>query len=400
VNKLTIRDVDVSGKNVLLRCDFNVPIFGGIVTDDNRIMEALPTINYLLERGARLVICSHLGRPKGFDKEFSLQPVFEKLRSALRYNIKFAFDVVGKDAVSKHKKMTDGSALLLENLRFEAGEEENDKDFCEKLAAFGEIYVDDAFGTVHRKHASTFGVVDYGFIKTAVAGLLVEKEIMFFSVALENPNRPFVAVLGGAKVSDKIEVIDCLIKKCDTLLIGGGMAATFLRAKDISTGKSKVEENKIDLARTLLQKALLKGVNFILPVDYVSSSEFPSPIESKIDVVTHKTKDFSFDMMGLDIGENTISLFSKYIKKAGTVLWNGPMGVFENPQLSKGTFEIANAISQNHGTTIVGGGDSGAAVIEAGLKDEFTHVSTGGGASLEMLKGKDLPGISCLCDKA
>lgn len=400
MNKKTIKDVNVTGKRVLLRCDFNVPLNGQEITDDNRIVEALPTIRYLLENGAKLVICSHLGRPKGeFNKKYSLRPVADRLNHYLDGKVEFCEDVVGPDAKSKVSKLTEGRAVLLENLRFHAEEEKNDKEFCAKLSEFCDIYVNDAFGTAHRAHASTAGIVQYGFVKEAVAGFLMQKEIEFLSSSLENPTRPFVAIIGGAKVSDKIKVVENLLNKVDTLIIGGGMSYTFLAAAGGNIGTSICETDKIELANELMFKAEEKGVRLLLPVDIRATKDFPEPIDKPTFSTVVPSNEIPDDMMGLDIGPQTEELYAIEIKKAKTIVWNGPMGVFENPTFAGGTNHIAKCVAESDAITIIGGGDSTAAVTKAGLKDKITHVSTGGGASLEMLEGKILPGVECLNDK-
>ncbi|MCL2675735.1 MAG: phosphoglycerate kinase [Firmicutes bacterium] len=397
MNKKTIKDAEFCGKRVLLRCDFNVPVKDGRITDDNRIVEALPTIRYLLNGGARLVLCSHLGRPKGeFNKKYTLKPVAERLSELLGQEVVFCEDVIGEDALAKTAQLEDGEAALLENLRFHAEEEGNDKEFCRKLAAFCDIYVNDAFGTAHRAHASTAGVVQHGFVKTALAGFLMQKELEFLVAALEKPKRPFVAILGGAKVSDKIEVIKSLLAKADTLLIGGGMAFTFLAAAGCDIGGSLCEKDKIDLARNLMFDAKERGVSLLLPVDVRASEIFPDPIDAPTGSELFAANAIPSDMIGLDIGPQSELLFGGEIKKAATILWNGPMGVFENPSFASGTKTMANNIADSDALSVAGGGDSAAAVIKFGLRDRFTHVSTGGGASLELIEGKVLPGVECL----
>ncbi len=394
MNKKTVTDIDVKGKRCLVRVDFNVPIDeNGKVTDDNRIVGALPTINYLRDHGAKVILCSHLGRPKGtFNLKYSLRPVAVRL-AELGVPVVFAEDVIGESAKAAVAAMKDGDVVLLENLRFHIEEEKNDDSFAKALASFGEVYVDDAFGTSHRAHASTAGVVKY--IKPAVAGFLVAKELDIMGKALENPERPFVAVLGGSKVSDKIGVIDNLITKVDVLLIGGAMAYTFFKAEGLEVGTSLCEPDKTELAASLLKKAKERGVEFILPVDTVVATEFKADAPFK----TVPSDAIPSDMMGMDIGEKTAALFAEKIKTAKTVVWNGPMGVFEMENFAAGTKAVATAIAQSDCVSIVGGGDSAAAVTQMGFKDKITHISTGGGASLEFLEGLELPGIACLDDK-
>lgn len=394
MNKKTVKDIDVKGKRCLVRVDFNVPIDeNGKVTDDNRIVGALPTINYLRDHGAKVILCSHLGRPKGtFNLKYSLRPVAVRL-AELGVPVVFAEDVIGESAKAAVAAMKDGDVVLLENLRFHIEEEKNDDSFAKALASFGEVYVDDAFGTSHRAHASTAGVVKY--IKPAVAGFLVAKELDIMGKALENPERPFVAVLGGSKVSDKIGVIDNLITKVDVLLIGGAMAYTFFKAEGLEVGTSLCEPDKTELAASLLKKAKERGVEFILPVDTVVATEFKADAPFK----TVPSDAIPSDMMGMDIGEKTAALFAEKIKTAKTVVWNGPMGVFEMENFAAGTKAVATAIAESDCVSIVGGGDSAAAVTQMGFKDKITHISTGGGASLEFLEGLELPGIACLDDK-
>ncbi len=394
MNKKTVTDIDVKGKRCLVRVDFNVPIDeNGKVTDDNRIVGALPTINYLRDHGAKVILCSHLGRPKGtFNLKYSLRPVAVRL-AELGVPVVFAEDVIGESAKAAVAAMKDGDVVLLENLRFHIEEEKNDDSFAKALASFGEVYVDDAFGTSHRAHASTAGVVKY--IKPAVAGFLVAKELDIMGKALENPERPFVAVLGGSKVSDKIGVIDNLITKVDVLLIGGAMAYTFFKAEGLEVGTSLCEPDKTELAASLLKKAKERGVEFILPVDTVVATEFKADAPFK----TVPSNAIPSDMMGMDIGEKTAALFAEKIKTAKTVVWNGPMGVFEMENFAAGTKAVATAIAESDCVSIVGGGDSAAAVTQMGFKDKITHISTGGGASLEFLEGLELPGIACLDDK-
>ncbi len=397
MNKKTIKSVDVKGKKCLVRCDFNVPMSGGEITDDTRIRAALPTINYLKDHGAKVILCSHLGRPKGeFNPKYSLKAVSVRLSELLGVPVKFANDVIGEDARAKAEGLQDGEVLLIENLRFHKEEEANDKEFCRKLSEYCDVYVNDAFGTAHRAHASTAGIVTYGFAPVAVAGFLIAKELECLGDALANPRRPLVAILGGAKVSDKIGVINNLLEKADTILIGGGMAYTFLKAKGFDIGKSLCETDKIPLAQELLDKAQKKNVKMLLPVDAKVATAFPDPIESDVPFKQVKISEIGCDDMALDIGEQTEKLYGEEIKSAGTVVWNGPMGVFENKNFAHGTYQIASAIADSKCISIVGGGDSAAAVKQMGLDDKMTHISTGGGASLEYLEGKVLPGIDCL----
>ncbi|MEA4960039.1 phosphoglycerate kinase [Lutispora sp.] len=394
LNKKTVEDLDVKGKKVLVRADFNVPMDKeGNITDDRRIREALPTINYLKNKGAKVILMSHLGRPKGkFNPEFSLKPVAGRLTALLGQQVIFAEDVIGEDAIKKSSALKEGEVMLLENVRFYAEEEKNDAEFAKKLSLLGEVYVNDAFGTAHRAHASTAGIADY--LPSAV-GFLIKKELECMGKALSNPERPFIAILGGAKVSDKIGVIENLIYKVDALLIGGGMAFTFLKAKGFEVGKSLIEEDKVELAGELLKKAKDKGIKLLLPIDIVAASEFKADAECK----TVEASSIPKDYMGLDIGENTRKMFSETIGNAKTVVWNGPMGVFEMPVFAKGTYAVAEAMSKVKGATIIGGGDSAAAVEQLGFADKMTHISTGGGASLEFLEGKVLPGIDVINDK-
>lgn len=397
LNKKSVTDIDVSGKKVLVRCDFNVPIKDGVVTDDNRIVGALPTIRYLLEKNAKVILCSHLGRPKGeFNMKYSLSSVAKKLSEYLGVPVVLAKDVVGEDAVSKAENLKNGEVLLLENVRFHAEEEKNDPEFSKKLASLAEIYVNDAFGTAHRAHASTAGVADY---LPAVCGFLIQKEIEIMGKALDEPDRPFVAILGGAKVADKLKVIDNLLNKVDTLIIGGGMAYTFLASQGKNIGKSLFDAEKVEYCRNMLALAKEKGVDLLLPVDTVVGKAFPDPIDGEVEVHTVHADSIAREEMGLDIGDETRKLFADAIKGAKTVVWNGPMGVFENPTLAKGTIAVAKALAESGAITIVGGGDSAAAVEQLGFADRITHISTGGGASLEFLEGLELPGIACLNNK-
>ena len=392
-NKKTVEDIDVKGKRVLVRCDFNVPMKDGVITNDNRIVGALPTIKYLVDHDAKVILCSHMGRPKGeFKSEYSLAPVAKKLSEYLGKEVIMATDVIGDDAKAKAAALTDGDVLMIENVRFHKEETDNDPAFAKELASMAEIFVNDAFGTAHRAHASTAGVADY---LPAVCGYLIKKEISIMGEALENPKRPFVAILGGAKVSDKIGVINNLIDKVDMLIIGGGMAYTFFKAFGNDIGTSICENDKLDLARELVEKARAKGVNFLLPVDNVVGREY------KEDTVFMRIYSDSIPdgWMGLDIGKTTQELFAKSIQGAGTVIWNGPMGVSEWPNFAAGTEEVAKAVAESGAISIIGGGDSAAAVAKLGYGDKMTHVSTGGGASLEFLEGLELPGIACLLDK-
>lgn len=394
--KLTVRDIPVKSKRVLVRVDFNVPLNDELeITDDKRIVAALPTIKYLLENGARVILCSHLGRPKGvgYEEKFSLAPVARRLKELLPdTNVMFASDVIGEDARKKAFELKDGEALLLENVRFHKEETANDDEFARKLADMAEIYVSDAFGTVHRAHASTAGVAKY---LPSVCGFLIEKELSFLNGALESPERPFVAILGGAKVGDKIGVIKNLLDKCDTLLIGGGMAYTFFKAKGYNVGDSLLDEERVGLAKELMEEAERRHVKLLLPVDTVVAKAFTADAEHKT-VACDAIED---GWQGLDIGEKTRELFAKEIEKAKTVVWNGPMGVFEFPAFAKGTEAVAQACANCGGTTVIGGGDSASAVKKLGLSGKMTHISTGGGASLELLEGKALPGIVALNDK-
>ena len=395
MNKKTIKDIDVNNKKVLVRCDFNVPLDGetGEITDNRRIRAALPTIQYLLDNNAKVILCSHLGRPKGeVNEKYSLKPVALELSKLLGREVKLAHDVIGEDAENLTSSMKEGEIVLLENVRFHKEEEKNEPEFAKKLASFAEIYVNDAFGTAHRAHASTEGVSHY---LPAVSGFLIEKELEFLGKALENPERPFVAILGGAKVSDKIGVIENLLEKVDTLIIGGGMAYTFLKAQGNNIGKSLCEEDKIDLAKIILEKAQEKGVKLILPIDNHVAIEYSNEAEDRFVASTEIPEEY----MGLDIGPETIELFKSIVKDAKTVLWNGPLGVCEFKKYEVGTKAVAEMLSQSNAVTVIGGGDSAAAIEKLGLADKMTHISTGGGASLEFLEGKVLPGIACLGEK-
>ena len=437
MNKQSIKDVNVQGKRCLVRVDFNVPMKDGVITDENRINGALPTIKYLMEQGAKVILCSHLGKPhniftpnfklnkkekkalealpecerdaakaefiakalKGDAKKFSLKPVADRLNQLLDGKVTFATDIVGEDAQAKVAALKEGEVVLLENTRFDAGEEGRDEEFCRKLASFADIYVNDAFGTAHRSHASTAAIVEYGFVKTAVCGFLIEKELSVMANALEHPVHPFVAILGGAKVADKLNVINNLLEKCDTLIIGGGMAYTFLKAKGYEVGKSLLDEEKIEYCRDMMAKAAAAGKQILLPVDCVTIADFPSPIDAPIETIVVDADQIPADREGADIGPKTRELYANAIKSAKTVIWNGPMGVFENPILAAGTNAVAHAMADSDATTIIGGGDSAAAVAQLGYADKMSHVSTGGGASLELFEGKVLPGINCLNNK-
>ncbi len=393
LNKKTVEDIDVSGKRVLARCDFNVPLKDGVITDDKRIVEALPTIKYLIAKGAKIILCSHLGRPKGeFNPKYTLAPVAARLTELLGKPVAMAKDVIGPDAKAKAAALQNGDVMLLENVRYHAEEEKNDPGFSKVLASMADVFVNDAFGTAHRAHSSTAGVAAF---LPAVCGYLIQKEIAIMGGALENPKRPFVAILGGAKVSDKIGVINALLEKVDTLIIGGGMAYTFFKAFGSEVGTSICENDKLDLARDIVKKAREKGVNFILPVDNVIGREY------KEDTVFMRIYSDSIPdgWMGLDIGEKTQELFSKSLIGSGTIIWNGPMGVSEWANFAAGTRAVAKAVAESGAVTIIGGGDSAAAVEQMGFADKMTHISTGGGASLEFIEGLELPGIACLTDK-
>lgn len=436
MNKMSIKDVQVKGKKCLVRVDFNVPMKDGVITDETRINGALPTIKYLVEQGAKVILCSHMGKPHniftpGFsltkkekkavealpeneresakaeylkkalkDKEkFTLRPVAEKLSIKLGQKVVFAEDVVGESADKAVANIKDGEVVLLENTRFEQGEEKRDEALCKKLASYCDIYVNDAFGTAHRSHATTAAIAEYGFVDTAVCGFLIEKELSVMADALENPVRPFVAILGGAKVADKLKVISNLLEKCDTLVIGGGMAYTFLKAKGYEVGTSLVDDEQISYCKEMMQKAKDLNKTLLLPVDSKTAKEFPNPIDAQIESAEYSIENIPADVMGLDIGSKTAELYANAVKSAKTVIWNGPMGVFENPIFAKGTIEVAKALAEADGTTIIGGGDSAAAVTSLGFADKMSHISTGGGASLELFEGKKLPGIECLNNK-
>ena len=438
MNKKTVKDVDVKGKKVLVRCDFNVPMQDGAITDENRIIGALPTIKYLMEQGAKVILCSHMGKPHNvFDaklelnkkekgkvaalpeaeqaaateeflekakkdvKKLSLAPVAARLNELLDGKVAFASDVIGEDAKAKVAACKEGECVLLENLRFHKGEEKKAPEFMQALASYCEVYVNDAFGTAHRSHSSTAGIVEEGLVTIAACGFLIEKELSVMADTLENPERPFVAILGGAKVADKLNVISNLLEKCDTLIIGGGMAYTFLKAQGGKIGNSLVDDEKIDYCLEMLAKAKELGKTILLPVDTVAAKEFPNPLDAPIETVVVDSMNIPDDMMGLDIGPATKELFANAVATAKSVIWNGPMGVFENPILAEGTKAVAASLANAYGkaTTIIGGGDSAAAVQVLGYADKMTHISTGGGASLELFEGKVLPGIACLNDK-
>ncbi len=434
-NKKTIEDVEVAGKTVLVRCDFNVPMKDGVITSDKRIVGALPTIKYLLDNGAKVILCSHMGKPhniftEGFGltkkekkavealpeaereaataaylekaltadkKKLTLKPVCVRLNELLgAEKVTFAEDIIGADAKAKVAALKAGEAVLIENTRFDKREEKNDPTLAKELASMADLFVNDAFGAAHRAHASTAGVADY---IPAVCGYLIQKEISIMGKALSNPERPFVAILGGAKVADKLNVIDNLLAKVDTLIIGGGMAYTFLAAQGYGVGNSLLDETKFDYCRDMMAKAKANNVNLLLPIDTAVAASFPNPIDAPIDVDYVDSSAIPADKEGLDIGPKTAKLFADAVLAAKTVVWNGPMGVFENPTLAKGTIAVAQALADSSAITIVGGGDSAAACEQLGYADRITHISTGGGASLEFLEGKDLPGVSCLLDK-
>ncbi len=394
-NKLTIEDIEVKGKKVLVRCDFNVPLIGGKITDENRLLGSLPTINYLIEKGARVILCSHLGKPKEPNPEMSLKPVAERLSELLNKSVTFAADdkVVGENARKAVESMKDGDVVLLENTRFRKEETKNEETFSKELASLAEVFVNDAFGSAHRAHCSTVGVAQ--FLPVSVCGYLIQKELKFLGNAVANPVRPFVAILGGAKVSDKINVINNLLDKVDTIIIGGGMSYTFSKALGNTIGTSLLEEDKMDYAKEMMEKAKEKGVNFLIPVDHVIADKFDANAEA----VTTEGANIPDGYMGLDIGPKTALIFADAVKSAKTVIWNGPVGVFEFEKFAAGTKAIAKALSETDAVTIIGGGDSAAAVNQLGYGDKMTHISTGGGASLEFLEGKELPGIAVLNDK-
>ncbi len=403
LKKYSVDDLSLKGKKVLVRVDFNVPLKDGVITNDNRITAALPTINKLVSEGAKVVLCSHLGKPKnGPEDKFSLAPAAERLAQLVNTNVIFAKDneVVGANAKKAVAEMKGGEIVVLENTRFRGNDEtKNGEGFSKELADLvdGEVFVMDAFGSAHRAHASTVGVTKY--VKETAVGYLMQKEIKYLGNAVENPVRPFVAILGGAKVADKLNVISNLLEKCDTLIIGGGMAYTFLKAKGCEIGHSLVDDEKLDYCKEMLAKAEKLGKKLLLPVDTVVAASFPDPIDAPIEVSTVSADAIPADMMGLDIGEKTKEIFAKEIATAKTVVWNGPMGVFENPVLAKGTLAVAQALADADATTVIGGGDSAAAVINLGFADKMTHISTGGGASLEYLEGKGLPGVDAIADK-
>ena len=396
-NKKSIEDIDVTGKRVLCRCDFNVPTKDGKITSDKRIVAAMPTIRYLVDHGAKVILCSHMGKPKGeWKPELSLKIVAERISELLGKEVIMANDVAGEDSKAKAAALKNGDVMMLENTRYMKGETKNDPELSKALASLADIFVNDAFGTAHRAHSSTAGVADY---LPAVCGYLVEKEVSIMGKALADPARPFVAILGGAKVSDKLNVINNLLEKVDTLIIGGGMAYTFLAAKGYNIGTSLVDNEKIDYCKEMMAKAEAKGVKLLLPIDTVVAESFPNPIDAAIEVETVSVDAMPAGKMGLDIGEKSMALFAEAAKSAKTVVWNGPMGVFENPTLAKGTIAVAQALADSDAVTIVGGGDSAAACEQLGFADKITHISTGGGASLEFLEGKELPGVACLQDK-
>ena len=400
LNKKSVDDINVKGKKVLVRCDFNVPLQDGKITDENRLVAALPTIKKLIADGGKIILCSHLGKPKGEPKpELSLAPVAVRLSELLGQEVKFAADpeVVGPNAKAAVAEMKDGDVILLENTRYRAEETKNGDEFSKELASLCDVFVNDAFGTAHRAHCSTVGVTEY--VPETAVGYLMQKEIQFLGNAVENPVRPFVAILGGAKVADKLNVISNLLEKCDTLIIGGGMAYTFLKAQGYEVGTSLVDDTKLDYCKEMIEKAEANGKKLLLPVDTVTAAEFPNPIDAEIEVATYDSHEIPADRMGLDIGEKTQALFADAVKTAKTVVWNGPMGVFENPILSKGTVAVAQALADTDATTIIGGGDSAAAVMQLGFADKMSHISTGGGASLEYLEGKVLPGVAAIADK-
>ena len=400
LNKLTVDDIDVKGKRVLCRCDFNVPLKDGKITDENRLVASLPTIKKLIADGGKVILCSHLGKPKGEPKpELSLAPVAVRLSELLGQEVKFAADdeVVGENAKAAVAAMQDGDVVLLQNTRYRAEETKNGEAFSKDLASLCDVYVNDAFGTAHRAHCSNVGVA--GLVPTAAVGYLMQKEIDFLGNAVENPVRPFVAILGGAKVADKLNVISNLLEKCDTLIIGGGMAYTFLKAKGYEIGTSLVDNEKVEYCAEMMKKAEELGKKLLLPIDTVVTDAFPNPIDAEITVETVDADKIPADKMGMDIGPKTRELYAEAVKTAKTVVWNGPMGVFENPILAAGTVAVAEALADTDATTIIGGGDSAAAVNQLGFGDKMSHISTGGGASLEFLEGKELPGVAAANDK-
>lgn len=398
--KKTVDDITPKGKRVLVRCDFNVPIKDGKITDETRIVGALPTIKKLIADGAKVILCSHMGKPKGEPKpELSLAPVAERLSQHLGKEVVFAADdcVVGDNAKAAVAKMNDGDVVLLQNTRYRKEETKNEESFSRELASLADIFVNDAFGSAHRAHCSTVGVTE--FVEDSAVGYLMAKELKFLGNAIDNPVRPLVAILGGAKVADKLNVISNLLEKCDTLIIGGGMAYTFLKAKGCEVGTSLVDDEKIDYCKEMMAKAEKLGKTLLLPIDTVTTTDFPNPIDAEIEVKTVPSNEIPAEKMGLDIGEKTRALFADAVKNAKTVVWNGPMGVFENPILAKGTIAVAEALANADATTIIGGGDSAAAVNQLGFADKMTHISTGGGASLEFLEGKELPGVAAIAEK-
>ncbi len=400
LNKKTVDDINVKGKRVLVRCDFNVPLKDGKITDENRLVAALPTIKKLVADGGKVILCSHLGKPKGEPKpELSLAPVAARLSELLGQEVKFAADdnVVGENAKAAVAAMKDGDIVLLQNTRYRKEETKNEEAFSKELGSLADVFVNDAFGTAHRAHCSTVGVVDY--VDEAVSGYLIEKEIKYLGNAVNDPARPFVCILGGAKVADKLSVIENLLDKADTLIIGGGMAYTFAAAKGYQVGKSLLDETKIDYCKNMMEQAAAKGVELLLPVDVVVIKDFPNPIDAPVETQIVDVDKIPADCEGCDIGPKTAQLYADAVSKAKTVVWNGPMGVFENPTLAKGTLAVAKALAETDAVTVIGGGDSAAAVNQLGFGDKMTHISTGGGASLEFLEGKELPGIAAMADK-
>ncbi len=400
LNKVTVDDINVKGKRVLVRVDFNVPMKDGVITNDNRIQAALPTIQKLVADGGKVILCSHLGKPKnGPEEKFSLKAAAERLKELVDTKVTFvpSNDVVDDTVKAAVNAMQDGEIIVLENTRFRKEETKNIESFSKDLASIADVFVMDAFGSAHRAHCSTVGVTEY--VKETAVGYLMQKEIQFLGNAVEDPVRPFVAILGGAKVADKLNVISNLLDKCDTLIIGGGMAYTFLKAEGYEVGTSLVDDTKIDYCKEMLEKAKKNGKTLLLPVDTVTADAFPDPIDAEITVTTYDSHQIPADKMGLDIGEKTQTLFANAVKNAKTVVWNGPMGVFENPILKNGTVAVAQALADTDATTIIGGGDSAAAVMQLGFADKMTHISTGGGASLEYLEGKVLPGVAAIADK-
>ena len=400
LNKKSVDDINVKGLKVLVRCDFNVPLKDGKITDENRLVAALPTIKKLINDGGKIILCSHLGKPKGEPKpELSLAPVAVRLSELLGQEVKFAADatVVGENAKAAVAAMKDGEVVLLENTRYRKEETKNGEEFSKELASLCDVFVNDAFGTAHRAHCSNVGVTEY--VDTAAVGYLMQKEIDFLGNAVENPVRPFVAILGGAKVADKLNVISNLLEKCDTLIIGGGMAYTFLKAQGKEIGTSLVDDTKLDYCKEMMEKAASLGKTLLLPIDTTVAKEFPTPIDAEIEVSVVPSDAIPADMMGLDIGTETAALYAEAVKSAKTVVWNGPMGVFENPILAKGTIAVAKSLAETEATTIIGGGDSAAAVNQLGFGAQMSHISTGGGASLEFLEGKELPGVAAANNK-